>query len=308
MTQASEMSMSVSCSGCGVQYAGKRGLAGLVAGPAAWRRAGTCGCWRRSRGSTGPPGGLLASGESGELSLADFLRARGFSAYFTTHFAAPLVAAVWSCPPDVALRLPGRLPVRLPRQPRDAVGFRLAAVAHGERRFAVLRRAHRGRPGEDPACRLRSFPSAVTPTGSRCATRPGAARDFDAVVIATHPDQALRLLDPPTRDGAVSARRVPLHARTRQCCTLTLALLPARAGVRASWNYSLGCWRRAGRGAAADQLLHEPAAGPADGAGLHRHAGRAGGRGPGAASSPRWTTPIPLTRGSRSPRSRGCPG
>jgi predicted NAD/FAD-binding protein len=32
MTQASEMSMSVSCSGCGVQYAGKRGLAGLGAG------------------------------------------------------------------------------------------------------------------------------------------------------------------------------------------------------------------------------------------------------------------------------------
>ena len=56
VTQASEMSMSVSCSGCGVQYAGKRGLAGLVpacgvAGP------GTCGCWQRSRGSTGPQGG-----------------------------------------------------------------------------------------------------------------------------------------------------------------------------------------------------------------------------------------------------------
>jgi predicted NAD/FAD-binding protein len=32
VTQASEMSMSVSCSGCGVQYAGKRGLAGLGAG------------------------------------------------------------------------------------------------------------------------------------------------------------------------------------------------------------------------------------------------------------------------------------
>jgi protein-S-isoprenylcysteine O-methyltransferase Ste14 len=31
MTQASEMGMSVSCSGCGVQYAGQRGLAGLGA-------------------------------------------------------------------------------------------------------------------------------------------------------------------------------------------------------------------------------------------------------------------------------------
>ena len=31
-TQASEMSMSVRCAGCGLHYAGKRGLAGLAAG------------------------------------------------------------------------------------------------------------------------------------------------------------------------------------------------------------------------------------------------------------------------------------
>ena len=50
-TQASEMSMSVSCAGCGLHYAGKRG-------PAAWPRAcsrvaaGSCGCWPTSRAST----------------------------------------------------------------------------------------------------------------------------------------------------------------------------------------------------------------------------------------------------------------
>ncbi|MGH3213750.1 MAG: FAD-dependent oxidoreductase, partial [Trebonia sp.] len=99
MTQASEMSMSVSCSGCGVQYAGKRGLAGLGAGlrrggPRYLRMLAEVPRFHRAARR------VLASGESGELSLADFLRARGFSAYFTTHFAAPLVGAVWSCPPD----------------------------------------------------------------------------------------------------------------------------------------------------------------------------------------------------------------
>jgi predicted NAD/FAD-binding protein len=61
---------------------------------------------------------------------------------------------------------------------------------------------------------------------------------FDAVVIATHPDQALRLLAKPSHAeedvlGAFRYTQNPalLHTDTR--------LLPARRGVRASWNYEL---------------------------------------------------------------------
>ena len=32
----------------------------------------------------------------------------GFREYFTAHFALPLVAAVWSCPPGTALSYPAR--------------------------------------------------------------------------------------------------------------------------------------------------------------------------------------------------------
>ena len=61
---------------------------------------------------------------------------------------------------------------------------------------------------------------------------------FDAVVIATHPDQALRLLDPPTdaeRDvlGAFTSTQNPALLHT------DATLLPRRPGVRASWNYQL---------------------------------------------------------------------
>ena len=64
---------------------------------------------------------------------------------------------------------------------------------------------------------------------------------FDAVVIATHPDQALRLLDPPTdaeRDvlGAFTYTQNPALLHT------DATLLPRRPAVRASWNYELsGC-------------------------------------------------------------------
>jgi len=50
--------------------------------------------------------GLADQRDPGGQTLADFLRTSGFCAYFTAHFALPLVAAVWSCPVGTALRYP----------------------------------------------------------------------------------------------------------------------------------------------------------------------------------------------------------
>lgn len=237
-TQPSEMSMSVSCSGCGVQYAGKRGPAGLAAG--------------LSRGGTRYPRMLaevprfhraarrmLASGAPAELPLGEFLRAGRFSAYFTAHFAAPLVAAVWSCPPGVALQYPagylfaflanhGMLSVSGSPQWRTVTG---GSRCYVERIAASLAKV-----------RLSSPVTSVSrhPDGATVRDASGEARDFDAVVIATHPDQALRVLENATPAeksvlGAFSYTPNPavLHTDSR--------VLPARASVRASWNYSLRC-------------------------------------------------------------------
>jgi predicted NAD/FAD-binding protein len=69
----------------------------------------------------------------------------------------------------------------------------------------------------------------------------GQPHRFDAVVIATHPDQALRLLDPPT-----AAERTLLTAftYTRNAAVLhtDTGLLPRGRHTRAAWNYRLsGC-------------------------------------------------------------------
>jgi len=86
-------------------------------------------------------------------------------------------------------------------------------------------------------CSVRRFPGWVAVRDTA-----GEVADFDAVVVATHPDQALRLLDPPTAAersvlGAFryTANEAVLHTDAR--------LLPERAAVRASWNYSLDCRR-----------------------------------------------------------------
>lgn len=65
-TQESEMSTSVRCGGCGLEYAGARGPAGLLARPPARPRSAPPpirACWPPCPGSTGPPGGCCAAAD-----------------------------------------------------------------------------------------------------------------------------------------------------------------------------------------------------------------------------------------------------
>jgi len=107
-TQPSRMSMSVRCAGCGLQYAGQRGLPGLAAGLPRGRGRYVRMLAEVPRFHRAARRLLDHCDHDGQV-LADFLRTGGFSRYFTAHFALPLVAAVWSCPTATALRPGGRL-------------------------------------------------------------------------------------------------------------------------------------------------------------------------------------------------------
>jgi predicted NAD/FAD-binding protein len=237
-TQPSEMSMSVSCSGCGLGYAGKRGLAGLAAGvpgggPRYLRMLAEVPRFHRAARRR-----LATAPDSGQ-SLADFLRDGGFSPYFTAHFAVPLVAAVWSCPPGTALRYPaaylfaflanhGMLSVSGSPPWRTVTGGSRQYVERIAAKVARVRLS-------SPVRSVRRHPG-----GAELRDAAGQALDFDAVVIATHPDQALRLLEAPSADersvlGAFryTPNEAVLHSDAR--------LLPPRAAARASWNYALDC-------------------------------------------------------------------
>jgi len=238
-TRASDMSMSVSCAGCGVAFAGKRGPAGLRAG---MHRGGQ----RYLRMLTEIPRFhrsarrlLTSPGTHRELTLGEFLRTGRFSAYFATHFAVPLVAAVWSCPPGMALRYPadylfaflanhGMLSVWGSPQWRTVTGGSASYVERIARRLTRVRLSA-------PVRSVRRYPDGVLVRDGS-----GAVHEFDGAVIATHPDQALRLLDPATDTErrvlgafAYTANPAVLHTDTR--------LLPRSPAVRASWNYALTC-------------------------------------------------------------------
>ncbi|MEV0414118.1 FAD-dependent oxidoreductase [Streptomyces sp. NPDC050448] len=240
-TQDSEMSMSVRCDGCGLEYAGARGPAGLFTGRAALRArylrllAEVPLFHRRARRLLA--GGRPVGGGPERYTLRAFLADGGFSPYFVTHFITPLVSAVWSCPADTALEYPatylfrfldhhGLLSVAGSPRWRTVTGGSAAYVDKAAKEISNVRTA-------TPVVRVDRIPSGVL-----VGTEDGITDAYDAVVIATHPDQALRLLADATRDeqrilGAFRYEANPtvLHTDT--------TLLPRSRSARASWNYHL---------------------------------------------------------------------
>jgi predicted NAD/FAD-binding protein len=236
LTQPSEMSMSVRCAGCGLQYAGQRGLPGLAAGLSRGR-----GPYLRML--TEVPRfhraarRYLAAGRSTEQTFGDFLADGGYSDYFISHFALPVVAAVWSCPPGTALSYPaGYLFAFLANHGMLALTGSPAwrTVTGGSRTYVerVAKRLHSVRLSA-PVHAVRRHAG-----GAEVVDASGEALAFDAVLIATHPGQALRLLAEPTaaeREVLGAFRYTPnptlLHTDAR--------LLPTKPAARASWNYEL---------------------------------------------------------------------
>jgi uncharacterized protein len=232
----SEMSMSVRCDGCGLEYAGARGAGGVFAQwrsglrPAfLWMMVEVERFHRQARA-------LLAGGDD-QPTLGEFLRRRRYSPYFVRHFVIPLVSCVWSAASGVALEYPARylfvfldnhglLTVTGSPQWRTVVG--------GSRTY--VERISKNLHAQAIATPVRT----VIRHGDRVEIRDDAdqAAPFDRVVLATHADTSLRLLEHPTPDER-SALGAFSYSRNETCLHSDPALLPTAARARASWNYLL---------------------------------------------------------------------
>jgi predicted NAD/FAD-binding protein len=222
-TQESEMSFAVSCAGCGTEFSSRRPLR---AGPLLRE------ILRFQRSAQE----VIGRDEHLGSTLARFAVAEGYSERFAQHYLVPLCAAIWSTPPDAALDLPARYAVSFLAN-HGVLGvrhFRWRTVTGGSREYV---RALLGRFGG--RVHLQAVRTVERhPDGVVLRTADGEARRFDRVVIATHADEALALLQAPTADerrllGAFSftSNETVLHTDER--------LLPRRRSLRSSWNYHL---------------------------------------------------------------------
>ncbi|MFF2326260.1 MULTISPECIES: NAD(P)/FAD-dependent oxidoreductase [unclassified Streptomyces] len=236
-TQESEMSMSVRCDGCGLEYAGARGVTGLLAQPRSARNGPYLRMLAEIARFHRAARRLLDRGEraGGALTLGGFAARGRFSPYFTAHFLTPVVSAVWSCDPKTATRFPARYVFRflahhgmlsIGGSPvwRTVTGGSGAYVERIAEHLAAVRTA-------TPVRSVRRDSDGV-----EIVTGDDTAERFDAVVIATHPDQALRLLADPT-DEERSTLGAFRYSRNATLLHSDTGLLPRSRGARASWNY-----------------------------------------------------------------------
>ncbi|WP_024805623.1 NAD(P)/FAD-dependent oxidoreductase [Nocardia sp. BMG51109] len=235
-TQPSEMSLSVRCDECGLDFLAGSGLRALPdradgVDPEVWRRTR-----EEVRRFNGEAAGVLASDDE-HTSFGEFLSTKGFSAFFIAHIAIPIVASVWSCSSRTALDYPARYLFTFLRQHgllRGGEGVRWRTVVGGSRHYVdrVVR--------EVDDCRLGTPVRAVTrsPREAVILDADGVESRFDRLVIATHPDQALAILRPPSGAEQDVLGAIPYQQNEAVLHTDT-TVLPCRPGA---WNYrSLSC-------------------------------------------------------------------
>ena len=240
-TQPSDMTMSVRCDGCGLEYSGGDGIRGVfaqpknLANPAFLALLAQVTSFQRRARTLLEFGTGIAIGA--DLTLGEFLAAGRSTPYFVQHFVIPLVSAVWSCPPDTALAYPARYLFRF----LDHHGVLRLTGAPQWRTVTGGSRSYVGRLAKEitatsvgtPVRSVRRIGSGVEvlDDGDR-------AHVFERVVVATHADQALAMLADPT-----AAERTTLGAFTYSRNETVLhtdgSLLPRSRHARASWNYRL---------------------------------------------------------------------
>ncbi len=240
-TQPSDMSFGLRCERCDLEYAGSlRGLAAqpgnlldvryhrFVADILRFNRLG-----RR----------LVGDARTRQVPLGRFLRQAGFGHQFANHYLVPMAAAIWSSGPEVAERFPldtllrffdnhGLLGVTTHHPWRTVTGGAQTYVA--KLAAPLGRRLHTG----DGVASIRRDDDGID---LRLVS--GVRHRFDAVVVATHADEALELLDDPSVAekellGAweYSTNEAWLHSDA--------SLLPRAPAARASWSYLLADCRR----------------------------------------------------------------
>jgi len=242
-TQPTDMSLSVRCDGCGLEYSGGQGVGGILGQNGSALRPRFVRMLLEISRFHRQARGVLAAAESGadDVTMEQFLRDGKYSAYFVQHFVTPLIAAVWSCAARTALEYPARyLFVFLDHHGMLAVGGspQWRTVVGGSRSY--VQRAVRELAAVRTATPVREITRRTAGPGAAVEVRDAADRvsEFDAVVVATHPDQALALLAEPTpaERSVLGAFRYTTNPAVLHTDS---SVLPRSPRVRASWNYRM---------------------------------------------------------------------
>ncbi len=236
VTRQTEMSLSVHCDGCGLEYAGAKGLGGVFAQPRSLGNFAFLRLLAQIHRFHRQAKRVLARGDD-VLSLGEFLEHGGYSDYFVSHFVVPIVACVWSVAPGVALQYPARY-LFIFLENHGMLSFTGSpawrTVVGGSRTYV------------DRVVKHLSAVATSTPVtavvmrddGAEVRTADDEAILFERVVVATHADTALDLLANPSprQRSILGAFR---YSRNDTWLHTDTTLLPKAERAQASWNFLL---------------------------------------------------------------------
>ena len=233
-----EMSMSVRCAECGLEYAGGRGVRGLFAQPrrildSRFLRM----LWQVRRFHRRASAFLRATDDEDLTTYGEFLRQEGFGDHFVAHYAVPVVSCVWSAGRETTLAYPARYLFQfldhhgMLRVTGSPQWFSVAGGSRSyvERLAALLPDVRVGRAVADVTRR---------DDGVEIRDVTGQVTRVDRVVIATHADQALGLLTDPS-DAEVTTLKQFGYSTNVTVLHTDVSVLPRARNARASWNYTM---------------------------------------------------------------------
>ncbi len=178
----------------------------------------------------------LRDGKLGDQPLGDYLQSVGTSQYFFDNYLAPLIGSIWSAPDTNALEFPalsfftffnnhGMLELSKRPQWQTLVGG-----SH-----AYLKAFRKGFTGE---LRIGAPARAISrdENGVVLALDGAEPERYDAVVIATHADEALKLLHDPSLEEK-SALGSWNYSKNRTVLHTDAKILGPKRRLWAAWNY-----------------------------------------------------------------------
>lgn len=235
-TQDTEMSMSIRCDGCGLEYAGAKGVRGMFAQPRNLARGKYLRMLAEVKRFHLHANRVLAAPEAGDVTVGAFLAIGGYTKYFVDHFMLPMVSTVWSADRADTMRYPARYLFEFLRNHGmlsigDSPSWR--TVTGGSREYVQLAAK------QLTAVHLSTPVRSMHRTGGGIEIRDDAdtVHAVDKVVVATHADQALRLLAKPTAAEhevlstfRYSANEAWLHTDGD--------VLPKSPAARSGWNFT----------------------------------------------------------------------
>jgi uncharacterized protein len=238
-SQEADMSMSIRCKGCGLEYAGGHGLGGVLARPRSAITSSFAQMLLEIRKFYRQAKAVVKGGDD-DLTLRAFLDQGGYSRYFVHHFMVPVVSCIWSAAAGAALEYPARyLFVFLDNHGMLSVAGspQWRTIRGGSRVY--VNRIVEGLQAVKTATPVRS----VSRIDNGVQVRDEADQNvvFDRVVMATHADEALRLLAQPTNDQRTLLGAFE-YSRNETYLHADASVLPRAPRAKSSWNYLMfGC-------------------------------------------------------------------